>query len=120
MTVPAGGIRSGAPPGAILLRQAGQTRGGISRPALPQRKGAPFTMGPTVQNVTNHVLITITAEELQSLADRLFARGISTISTCDAWCRGDLVTASRVIRELARRVDRATGRTLQAVVIQGG
>jgi hypothetical protein len=70
--------------------------------------------------ISCHPLITISASEIQSLADRLFGRGISSLSTYSTREKQDLIAASRVIRELARRVDRATGRSLVAIVIQGG
>ena len=70
-------------------------------------------------DVTNHTVITLSAAEVQCLADRLYSRGISTLSTCDGKCRTDLVTASRVLRELLRRYERDTGRTIAAVTLNG-
>jgi hypothetical protein len=65
-------------------------------------------------------LITITAKEIQSLSDRLFSRGISTISTHSPRERGDLILASRCLRELLYRFERCTGHQLKAIVIAGG
>jgi hypothetical protein len=70
--------------------------------------------------ILNHVITTMSAEEIRCLADRLFSRGFSTISTYSRREQQDLVLASRVIRELLRRYERSTGRELHSVLIDGG
>jgi hypothetical protein len=62
----------------------------------------------------------LTADEVQSLADRLFARGISVLSLDQHEVRADLITASRALRELLRVYERASGRTLRAIFVCGG
>jgi hypothetical protein len=69
---------------------------------------------------THHALMTISAREIQSLADRLYGRGVSTLTTCDPRCRGDLIQASRVIRGLLRRYEHSTGSELVTLMIAGG
>jgi hypothetical protein len=74
----------------------------------------------TVESIASHIVVTLTVPEIQSLADRLFSRGVSTLSTCDRTCHRDLLAASRRIRELLRRHERANDRQLEAIMIQGG
>jgi hypothetical protein len=71
-------------------------------------------------DVTNVRLTTVSAKELQSLADRLYSRGVSSLTTCDRACQCDLVAASRTIRALLTRYERSTGRQLEAIMIAGG
>jgi hypothetical protein len=70
-------------------------------------------------SIPNHIITTLTVEEIRYLADRLFSRGISTISTYSRREQQDLVIASRVMRELLRRYERSTGRELQALMLDG-
>ncbi len=62
----------------------------------------------------------LTADEVQTLADRLFSRGISTLSTDGPLVRADLIAASRTMRALLRQYEHATGRQLQTVLLLGG
>ncbi len=73
-----------------------------------------------VDVIQTHVLVTLTADEIRNLADRLFSRGISTLSTYSVRERTDLVAASRALRELLRVYERATGRELHAIILSGG
>jgi hypothetical protein len=61
----------------------------------------------------------LTADEVQTLADRLFSRGISTLSTYSHREKADLVAASRTLRALLRQYEHATGRQLQTVLLCG-
>jgi hypothetical protein len=74
----------------------------------------------SLESIPNHTMVTLTAEEIRCLSDRLFSRGISTISTYSRRERQDLILASRVMRELLRRYERSTGRELQAIMLDGG
>jgi hypothetical protein len=74
----------------------------------------------SVESIPNQTVVTLTAEELQALSDRLFARGISTISTASAAERQDLVLASRALRRLLAAYERASNRRLSALIICGG
>lgn len=72
-------------------------------------------------DVTNTHVTTLTAKEVAALADRLFSRGVSGLSTCDPKCQRDMLAASRVLRELLRRYERANGgRQLECIMINGG
>lgn len=71
-------------------------------------------------DTTNIHTVTVTAREIQSLADRLYSRGVSVITTCDPRCQSDLIQASRVMRALLSRYERANGgRQLEALMIGG-
>jgi hypothetical protein len=67
----------------------------------------------------NHTLITISSREIQAVADRLYSRGVSSLSTCDRHCQADLIAGSRIIRALLRRYERTTGRQLEHIMIAG-
>ena len=56
-------------------------------------------------------------EQVQVLADRLFSRGISTLSTDGPKVRADLVAASRALRAMLRAYESATHRQLHTVVL---
>jgi hypothetical protein len=49
---------------------------------------------------------TMTANEVQSLADRLFSRGVSKLLDDSPSMQADLRTASRVIRSLLSEIDK--------------
>jgi hypothetical protein len=68
----------------------------------------------SAESIPNQTVVTLTAEELQALSDRLFARGISTISTTGAQERQDLVLASRALPRFLSAYERGTGRQLRA------
>jgi hypothetical protein len=74
----------------------------------------------TVQDIDYPKVNTLTADEINSLADRLFSRGISVLATDRPEQKSDLITASRALRELLRLYDRATGRSLHAIMLNGG
>jgi hypothetical protein len=59
----------------------------------------------------------LTFDEVQTLADRLFSRGISNLSTDGPKVRADLVSASRTLRALLRAYEHATGRQLTTVIL---
>lgn len=61
----------------------------------------------------------LTHDELQLLADRLYGRSRSVISTDSRNERCDLLAASRAIRGLLRHYELATGRQLETVYISG-
>jgi len=52
----------------------------------------------------------LTAGEAQSLADRLFSRGVSTLATGTPEQTRDLLIASKIIRALLHEVDRLAAR----------
>jgi hypothetical protein len=64
--------------------------------------------------------VKLTADEVQYLADRLFSRGISSLSTECPRSKADLIAASRTLRALLRQYEHATGRQLQTVLLCGG
>jgi hypothetical protein len=68
----------------------------------------------------DHCIQKLTADEVQVLADRLFSRGISNISTYSRREKADLVAASRTLRALLRQYEHATGRQLTNVLLCGG
>jgi hypothetical protein len=70
--------------------------------------------------IPNHIITTLSAEEIRCISDRVFSRRISTISTYSRREQQDLVLASRVMRELLRRYERSTGRELHSLLIDGG
>ena len=74
----------------------------------------------SLESIPNHTMITLTAEEIRCLADRIFSRGISTLSTYSRREQQDLVLASRVMRELLRLYARGTGRELHSLMLDGG
>jgi hypothetical protein len=55
---------------------------------------------------TSPETVTLSAGEVQSLADRLFSRGVSTLSTASDQERRDLQLASRALRKLLHEIDR--------------
>jgi hypothetical protein len=59
----------------------------------------------------------LTYDEVQILADRLFSRGITTLSTDGSRIRADLIAASRTMRALLRQYEHATGRQLQTIIL---
>jgi hypothetical protein len=59
----------------------------------------------------------LTYNEVQILADRLFSRGITTLSTDGPRVRADLIAASRTMRALLRQYEHATGRQLATVIL---
>jgi hypothetical protein len=63
---------------------------------------------------------TLTRAEIEYLADRLYGRGVSTITTTSAAEREDLITASRALRRLLSVYERASGRQLACLLINGG
>ncbi len=50
---------------------------------------------------------TLTPDNMQALADRLYSRGVSKLFDDSSSMQTDLRTASRVIRELLSQIDRA-------------
>jgi hypothetical protein len=74
------------------------------------------TDDPTATGAPIHRL---TAREIEALADRLFSRGISTLSIDQKEVRADLIEPSRTLRALLRYYEHATGRQLQTVLICG-
>jgi hypothetical protein len=59
----------------------------------------------------------LTYDEVQVLADRLFSRGITTLSADGPRVRADLIAASRTMRALLRQYEYATGRQLTTVIL---
>jgi hypothetical protein len=70
--------------------------------------------------IPNHIITTLTADEIQHLADRLFSRGISIISAYSRGEQKDLILASRAMRELLRRYERSAGRELHSLMLDAG
>jgi hypothetical protein len=73
-----------------------------------------------IESIPTHTIVTLTAEEVRNLADRLFSRGISTISKYSRREQEDLVLPSRALRELVRLYARGTRRELHALMLDGG
>src|SRR6266566_3748373 len=84
----------------------------------PQMGPAPPTPGCVIPGAD--ALHKLTYDEVQILADRLFSRGISALSTYSTREKADLIAASRTLRVLLRQYEHATGRQLQTVLLCGG
>lgn len=65
-------------------------------------------------------LTTLTRTEVENLADRLFSRGVSTLSAIGPLQRQDLVLASRALRRLLVTYESSTGHQLNTIMISGG
>jgi hypothetical protein len=65
-------------------------------------------------------ITTMSADQIQALADRLYGRGTSPLATCSATDRDDLVLASRTLRRLMSAYERGTGRQLSLIMLAGG
>jgi hypothetical protein len=74
----------------------------------------------TLEGIPSHTITTLTADELQSLADRLFSRATSALSTYSSREQKDLLLASRALRELLRLYERGVGSQLHCIMLQGG
>jgi hypothetical protein len=68
----------------------------------------------------DHSIQKLTADEVGTLADRLFSRGISSLSTYSRREQADLIAASRALRALLQAYEHATGRPLRVVLLCGG
>jgi type IV secretory pathway ATPase VirB11/archaellum biosynthesis ATPase len=66
----------------------------------------------------DRAIATLSADEIQALADRLYGRGINS-AAMSAREQSDLILASRVLRILLRRYEHAVGRTLRTIMIGG-
>jgi hypothetical protein len=73
-----------------------------------------------VDSIQHNVLLTITADGIRCLADRLSSGGISSLATSCPREEGDLIRASRVMRALFRCNERCTGRQVEDILIAGG
>jgi hypothetical protein len=62
---------------------------------------------------------TLSQREVQVLADRLFSRGISNLTTVGPQERADTIAASRALRALMRHYEMTTGRQVQTVLLCG-
>jgi hypothetical protein len=69
---------------------------------------------------TDYPLTTLSRDQIEYLADRLFSRGTSPIATTSAAERQDLILASRCLRRLLAAYERAGNRQLSALMICGG
>jgi hypothetical protein len=67
----------------------------------------------------DHEVWVLTVAEIDSLADRLYSRGVSTLSASSASERCDLVNASRALRRLLAAYERGTGHQLSAIMLGG-
>jgi hypothetical protein len=72
------------------------------------------------QDTNHNTMLKLSADEVQSLADRLYSRGVSVLSTECPRSKDDLIAASRTLRALLRAYEHATGRQLQTVLLCGG
>lgn len=63
---------------------------------------------------------TLTRTEIEYLADRLYARGVSVLTTSTPVEQDDLVLASRALRRLLAAYERGSGRQLHALMLCGG
>jgi hypothetical protein len=66
-----------------------------------------------------HTILKLSHDEAHSLADRLFSRGCSSISTYSRREKHDLIVASRTIRELLRLYEKSAGRELHSIFLCG-
>ena len=65
-------------------------------------------------------MLRLSEREIQVLADRLFGRGISNLSTYSRGEKADLIAASRTLRALLRAYELGVGRQLRVVLLCGG
>lgn len=63
------------------------------------------------------ILKTITREDIQTLADRLFSLGVTSVTTISDKDQSNLVMASRIMRRLLATYERNTGRELSALFL---
>lgn len=70
--------------------------------------------------ITYPTVTAFTRVEIEFLADRLFARGVSTLTTSSPAEQADLVIASRVLRRLLSAYERGTGHQLHTIMLCGG
>jgi hypothetical protein len=73
----------------------------------------------SIDDINDERLWTITRDELGYLSDRLYSRGISTLTTASPTERRDLINASRVITRLLAMYERGSQRTLSAIMLGG-
>jgi hypothetical protein len=64
-------------------------------------------------------ILTLSAKQVRLLADRLYARGISTLTIDTPVARHDLITASRALRRLLVAFERAAGHELHTIRLSG-
>ena len=67
----------------------------------------------------HHHMQRLTADEVQYLADRLYGRGVSKLSTDETRARADLILASRTLRALLAAYELAAGHQLAVVIVCG-
>jgi hypothetical protein len=67
----------------------------------------------------DRAIATLSADQIQALADRLYGRGINSVTTYSTRERSDLILASRVLRTLLRLYEHKVGRQLQTIIIGG-
>lgn len=66
-----------------------------------------------------HTILALSHDAVESLADRLFSRGCSALTTYSRREQNDLITASRALRELLRLYERDVGKELHSIFICG-
>jgi hypothetical protein len=76
--------------------------------------------GSAYYQVPRHTILALSHEEIQNLADRLFSRGMSSLSTYSPTDRVDLIAASRALRRLLVAFERASGQPLHTILLTGG
>ena len=74
----------------------------------------------TTDVTSTPVITTLTHAEVLALADRLYSRAISTLSTSGPVERRDLVTASRALRRLLSAYERVAGYEIGTILLCGG
>lgn len=89
---------------------------GLSR--LAQAKEWIVASGDCETTSSRHVQ-TLSKREVLNFADRLFSRAISTVSIDAPETKGDLQTASRVIRALLNAYELETGRQFHSIMVCG-
>ena len=62
---------------------------------------------------------TLSRADIERLALKLYAVAVGSISTIGPADRDNLVLASRALRQLVSAFERASGRTLTAILIEG-
>jgi hypothetical protein len=65
-------------------------------------------------------MTTLTRDQVEALADRLYSRSVSALSTVGPTDRQDLVLASRALRRFLSAYERGTGRQLSCIMLAGG
>lgn len=72
----------------------------------------------SVEDTPNHKLRAYSRGEISFLADRLYARSVSSLSCDTPAARRDYMAASRLLRRLVGMYEASARRTLHTVLLQ--